>query len=130
MKKAAQSWLKQAEEDIRYAKSALKDSFYAWVCFAAQQSAEKSLKAVLVEKQNTLEKSHRLIHLAKQAEHFIPEIAELHDKLDVLNQYYGATRYADLHDSAAPYEQYDEKLAQEAIEFAEAILKVVQAELK
>ncbi len=130
MKKAAESWLKQAEEDIRYAKSALEDGFYAWACFAAQQSAEESLKAVLVEKQDTVEKSHRLIHLAKQAEQFIPGISSVRDKLDVLNQYYGATRYADLHDSAAPYEQYDKGLAAEAIEFAKEVFKVVKSELK
>lgn len=129
MKPAAESWLKQAQEDLRYAKAAHEDGFYGWACFACQQSAEKALKAVLVESKDAVEKTHRLIHLAVQAEQFVPEIANLKARLDVLNQYYGATRYADLHGAIAPYEQYDESAAQEAIQFAEEVLRVIQSAL-
>lgn len=130
MKQAAESWLKQAEEDLRYANEALKDGFYSWVCFACQQAAEKALKSVIVEREGELEKTHRLLRLADLAQKHVMQLTEVRDKLDVLNQYYGATRYADLHSSAAPYEQYDESMAKEAIEYAVEIVGIVKRFLR
>lgn len=70
MNPAAESWLKQAAEDLRYARSALRDRYFAWACFACQQSAEKALKAVLVEWAGTVQKTRRLLELARQCEEF------------------------------------------------------------
>lgn len=39
-------WLKQARRDLLHAKMDLKEGFYEWACFSAQQAAEKALKAV------------------------------------------------------------------------------------
>jgi len=39
-------WLKQAENDLEYAKLGLKEGFFAQVCFQCQQVCEKTLKSI------------------------------------------------------------------------------------
>ena len=39
-------WLRQAKRDLEHARHALKDEDYEWACFAAQQAAEKGVKAL------------------------------------------------------------------------------------
>ena len=41
-----QDWLWQAKRDVEHARASLEGGFYEWACFAAQQGAEKALKAV------------------------------------------------------------------------------------
>ena len=43
-------WLRQAEADLRHAHHARGHADHEWACFASQQAAEKSLKAVLVSR--------------------------------------------------------------------------------
>ena len=44
-----QDWLRQAKRDLDLARHALKAASFEWACFAAQQSAEKGLKAVFLK---------------------------------------------------------------------------------
>jgi len=46
MPRRTEDWLRQAEKDLRHAKNSLQSGDYEWACFAAQQSAEKALKAL------------------------------------------------------------------------------------
>lgn len=39
-------WLEIAKADLRHAESSIKIGDYNWACFAAQQAAEKALKAL------------------------------------------------------------------------------------
>jgi HEPN domain-containing protein len=39
-------WLRQAKRDLAHARHAAEDGDYEWSCFAAQQGAEKAVKAV------------------------------------------------------------------------------------
>mgnify|MGYP001774379981 CR=1 FL=1 len=41
-----EDWLKQAEKDLKHAENSLEDKDYEWSCFAAQQSADKAVKAL------------------------------------------------------------------------------------
>lgn len=43
-------WFRQAEADFRHAGHARDHAHHEWACFAAQQAAEKALKAVLVSR--------------------------------------------------------------------------------
>lgn len=43
-------WLEQASRDLRHAENARDDEDFEWSAFAAQQSAEKALKALILEK--------------------------------------------------------------------------------
>jgi len=40
-------WLRQAEADLRHARNARESGDFEWSCFAAQQAAEKALKAYI-----------------------------------------------------------------------------------
>ena len=42
----ARLWLRQAADDYRFGRLALRNQFHAQACFIAQQSAEKAVKAV------------------------------------------------------------------------------------
>lgn len=46
----AMKWFRQGERDLVSARNSLSTSDYNWACFQAQQSAEKSLKAILYGK--------------------------------------------------------------------------------
>jgi HEPN domain-containing protein len=41
-----EDWFRQAQRDISHARNALEDGDYDWACFAAQQAAEKAVKAL------------------------------------------------------------------------------------
>jgi HEPN domain-containing protein len=42
----SKDWFVQAERDLEQAKSSQKEARHEWACFAAQQSAEKAVKAL------------------------------------------------------------------------------------
>jgi HEPN domain-containing protein len=39
-------WLRQAENDLGYARLGLKEGYYAQACFLSQQICEKALKSI------------------------------------------------------------------------------------
>ena len=41
-----QDWLKQAKHDLDHARQSIGLEHFAWACFAAQQAAEKAVKAL------------------------------------------------------------------------------------
>ena len=45
-----EDWFRQAKADLRHARNARNDGDFEWSCFAAQQAAEKMLKAVFLRK--------------------------------------------------------------------------------
>ena len=46
MSDRSKDWLAQAEKDLEQAKSSQAGGRHEWACFAAQQSAEKAVKAL------------------------------------------------------------------------------------
>ena len=46
MTNRSQDWFAQAERDLEQAKSSRTEGRHEWACFAAQQSAEKTVKAL------------------------------------------------------------------------------------
>ena len=46
MPNRAQDWFLQAEHDLRHAHRAREVDDHDWACFAAQQAAEKAVKAL------------------------------------------------------------------------------------
>jgi len=49
-----QDWLWQARRDVEHARASLDGQFYEWACFAAQQGAEKALKALFQKDVRTI----------------------------------------------------------------------------
>ena len=73
-------WLSQAKEDLNAAKFNYKGKQYKVTAFLCQQSAEKALKAILIEKDQRLRKTHDLVALGRDigiSESILEELKEL-----------------------------------------------------
>jgi HEPN domain-containing protein len=91
MKPAVARWLEFAEIDLKAARALLKEgSLSQVVCFHAQQSIEKCLKALIESKGLNPPKSHDLIMLYGHVDDMI-KLEE--DTLAKLNQVYIDSRY-------------------------------------
>src|ERR1051325_9434010 len=74
----SQSWIEQAERDIEAAQCLAGNGFHEWACFAAQQSAEKAVKAVRLALGTSIDaiKKHEVADL-------LAEIPTLHPRPDL-----------------------------------------------
>lgn len=50
MESRARDWLKQAANDLEWARDSFKNGHWAQVCFVCQQIAEKALKAIALSR--------------------------------------------------------------------------------
>ena len=119
----SRDWFRQAERDLSHAEKSLRDEEYEWACFAAQQAAEKALKALhLFLGQDVW--GHVLVRLLEELPFPVPE--EIREGAYVLDTYYIPTRYPTGFPEGAPFEHYHRKQAEEAIEHARKILEFVR----
>ena len=113
----ANDWLSQAEGDLNHAANARKDADYDWSCFAAQQSAEKAVKGLILAKGGE-GWGHSVTRLLKD----LSEILEIPDELLKaamrLDKHYIPTRYPNGFDTGAPREYYTDEDAEKAVEDA------------
>jgi HEPN domain-containing protein len=101
---------------------------HEWACFAAQQAAEKAVKAL-----------H--IHLGQEAwgnvvrkllEELPPSTAVSEGILDrarVLDSFHVPTRYANGHPEGAPFEHYGKLQSDEAIGYAGSIIEFCRSRM-
>ena len=66
MREETKNWLKQAEMDFETAKGNVEIKKYYATAFFCQQTAEKALKAMALEKLREPARSHNLLELAKK----------------------------------------------------------------
>lgn len=125
MRSRAGDWLKQAEEELAWAKDALSSKRWASVCFTAQQVAEKSLKAIALARGALQIKSHSTREIAGA----LGIDGDLDEKAKILDQYYITTRCPDAFATGAPFEYFVEKQAREALEFAVAFVDRARSEV-
>lgn len=122
----SKDWLGQAQRDLEQAESSQAEGRHEWACFAAQQSAEKAVKALhLFLKQEAW--GHVVARLLKELPLTIPE--DLIDKAKVLDGFYIPTRYANGHPEGAPFEHYGKIQSGDAIEYAREILEFVRSQM-
>jgi HEPN domain-containing protein len=119
-------WFRQAERDLEQAESSRREDRHEWACFAAQQSAEKAVKA---------------LHLALGQEAWGYVVARLLSELPVavdpeliergriLDNFYLPTRYANGHPEGPPFEHYGPLQSEDAIRHARAILEFVRPQM-
>lgn len=119
-------WLAQAERDLELAVTARREGRHEWACFAAQQAAEKAVKAL-----------H--LHLGQEAwGHVVakllaelpsPPPPDLVERGRVLDNFYVPTRYPNGHATGAPFEHYGPLQSEQALDHAGAILAFVRAQM-
>ena len=122
----SQDWFDQAQRDLEQAKSSQKEGRHEWACFAAQQSAEKAVKALhLFLKQEAW--GHVVARLLNELPIAVSE--DLLDKAKVLDGLYIPTRYANGHAQGPPFEHHGKIQSKDAINYAGEILKFVRSEM-
>ncbi len=124
-------WRLQAERDLAAGETLLAQGFYSHACFLAQQSAEKSLKALayLIGADRTKGRqasgSTGLLQVVVIPRY--PSFRQFEEDAGILDQFYIATRYPDaLPSSAVPYQVYPKSQAVDAIERATRIVKAAR----
>ena len=126
MANRSKDWFAQANRDLAQANASRADGRHEWACFAAQQGAEKAVKAL-----------H--LHLGQEAwGHVISRLLsdlpfsvdqQLLEKGKVLDNFYAPTRYANGHPEGAPFEHYGPLQSEEAIRYAGEIIEFVGLQL-
>ena len=126
MPNRANDWLAQAQRDLEQAKSSQNEDRHEWACFAAQQAAEKAIKALhLASGQEAW--GHVIARLLTELPQ--PVSTNLVDKARVLDAFYVATRYVNGHPEGAPFEHYGPLQSNDAITYACEIITFVRDEM-
>jgi HEPN domain-containing protein len=123
MSNRSKDWLLQAERDLEQAKSSQAQGRHEWACFAAQQSAEKAVKALHLSLGQEAW-GHVVAKLLKELPIDVPE--NLVDEAKVLDNFYVPTRYANGHPEGPPFEHYGKLQSEDAIRYAGQILEFVR----
>ncbi len=118
-------WLELAEEDILWAEASLRENILRGACFAAQQAAEKALKAFLLSRNVQTPKMHDLVALNEKCMEIEASFKDLSEGCNILSPYYLSSRYPDV----IQFERYSEEMAKEAVNQAEKIVNFIKARI-
>ena len=121
----AKKWLNMAREDLLWAQASLKEEIWRGACFAAQQAAEKSLKAYLLAKGKSIPRIHDLVSLNDQCGNIDKEFNELINSCNFISPYYLSSRYPDI----AEFEEYSGEMAGTVVQKAEEIVEFIKSKL-
>ncbi len=124
----AQDWFRQAERDLEQAKKSQEDDLHEWACFAAQQAAEKAVKALHLSLGQEAW-GHVIAKLLRQLPANYPLPDDLIEKAQVLDGFYIPPRYPNGFPEGAPFEHYSRLHSEQAINYASEILEFVRAGL-
>ena len=128
--KEADRWFRQAENDLKAAQWCEQGGFYAQACFWAQQSAAKTLRALLFMNKEDTKETRSVSKLLERCltydEDFKP-IVEHGSRLDI---YYKTTRYPDSLPGGIPAEIISARDSKEAIKIALDIFTLVEEKRK
>ncbi|MBI3328744.1 MAG: HEPN domain-containing protein [Nitrospinae bacterium] len=128
MASRADDWYRQAKRDLQHARHALEDEEFEWACFAAQQAAEKALKA-LYQTVSAEAWGHSVFALLENLPQELSAEEALKDVARELDKHYIPPRYPNSYPQGAPYEYYTRAEAERAIAHAERILAFCQDHL-
>ena len=126
----AHRWFRQAEHDLEVAQKHLKEKFFSDVCFMAEQSSQKGLKAYLFFTGERFVLSHSVTQLALDCAKKDKGFEAIIDCGKILDKYYIPTRYPDaLAGPSAPFEVYTQSEAEEALKYAIKIVDLVRKKI-
>ena len=126
----SQDWLRQAEADLKHAELSQREGDYEWSCFAAQQAAEKAVKALYMSLHGDAW-GHSLLALLRSLPQAIAAAVgpEILDAARALDKLYIPTRYPNGFDMGAPADYFTERDARESVAYAKSILTFCRARL-
>lgn len=122
----AHDWLQQAERDLAHAEHAVDDADYEWAAFAAQQAAEKAVKAVIYATGGE-PWGHSIVALMEAMRD--PVSDGLMEAAQRLDKHYFATRYPNGLPAGYPGKLYIRGEAEDAIADAGAVVAECRSRL-
>jgi len=122
MAERSRDWLRQAEVDLRQARSSMETGFFEWAAFAAHQAAKKAIKAVF-QKLHLEAWGHALGALLEALPAEAGPDGALIDRAKNLDLHYIPARYPNGFERGAPTDYYTLSQAERAIADSEAILE-------
>ena len=126
-------WLHQAQADLAQARLSADAGHHEWACFASHQAAEKALKALhLFHGQQSW--GHGLGRSLRDLPQEVrrplaQQVADLEDRLRVLDALYIPTRYPDSLPEGAPTDHFGRLQSQDAIAHASALVAAIRSSL-
>lgn len=121
-------WFRQAERDLQHAKRATDAGDFEWSCFAAQQAAEKAVKA-LYQSIHVDAIGHSVSRMMQDLPAPLKPLENLVERAKELDKHYIPSRYPNFHPEGAPLDYYTAPEAQRAVEGAEKILEFVRSKI-
>jgi len=118
----ARDWMRQALRDLAHAERSLEMGDYEWACFAAQQAAEKAVKA-LYESRNMEVWGHSVSRMLESLPGGLKPNGDLIDKAKELDRHYIPTRYPNFHSEGAPLDYYTKSDAERAVKYAREVIE-------
>lgn len=122
MAERSRDWLRQAERDLEHARLSAGGGDHEWACFAAQQAAEKALKA-LHQALGGEGWGHSVMRLLKTLGAKLQIDEELTACARFLDKLYIPTRYPNGFEEGVPGDYYSLEDSHEAINRATRILE-------
>lgn len=116
-----QDWLRQGRRDLDHARRSAADGDYEWTCFAAQQGAEKALKAVF-QRIGSEARGHSVSGLLYALPRSVTFESDLATAAMDLEKHYIAARSPSSYPEGAPFEYYTRREAGRAIANAERLV--------
>jgi HEPN domain-containing protein len=117
-----QDWLEQAKHDLAHARQSIDLEHFAWSCFAAQQAAEKPVKALHLHL-GTVAWGHSVFELLDGLPSDLHPQIELLERAKILDRFYIPLRYASAHPAGPSYRYYVRADAEQAVVAAQEVIE-------
>lgn len=128
MPNRARDWFNQAMRDLEQAEDSRRAERHEWAGFAAEQAAEKAVKALHLHLGQEAW-GHVVARLLRELPENTLVPGELVEKGRVLDSFYIPPRYPNSHPEGAPFEHYGSLQSEEAVRYAREILEFVRAQM-
>ena len=125
----SQDWLAQAKRDLEHAIHSCEYDEFEWACFGAQQAGEKAAKAVYFHL-HAEGWGHSVFSLLKNLAEKVGVAQDTLDAAKALDKHYIPTRYPSGFDRGIPADYYTRKEAEQAIEYARAVIEFCEGLLR
>ena len=128
MANRSRDWFDQALRDLEQAQDSRTAGRHEWACFAAQQAAEKAIKALHLHLGQEAW-GHVVARLLQDLPESISVPSDLVEKGRVLDNAYIPSRYPNGHAEGAPFEHYGPLQSKDLIQYACEITEVIRAQM-
>jgi HEPN domain-containing protein len=128
MPNRALDWLRQAGRDFEQAIDSRHAERHEWACFAAQQAAEKAIKALHLHAGQKV-RGPVIAQLLEELPETVNVPELLVEKGRVLDNFYIPSRYPNGHSTGAPFEHYGPLQSEMAIRHAREIIEFSRAQM-